>query len=76
MERFIRRGLGGPQAQNFCPCEVGRHHPSCTWMCSPTGSPPNPRVWGFFMKALSRRHDQALTLFPASLPSLEDGGWG
>ena len=68
---------GSSSTGGFCPCGAGIYHPSgvnvfTTWKVSEL------RIIGVLMEAPSRGHDQLLTPFPASFPSLEkcvcDGG--
>ena len=40
------------------------------------GNSLNIILWGFFMEALSQRHDRSLTPFLALLTSQDNQGWG
>ena len=65
MEVIQRARYVGRGTELSFPLQVS--HFSSTSMCSPTQKLPKPHTVGIFMEALSRRHDQSLTQFPALL---------
>ena len=66
-----------PASRSFCPCGAEVHHPSDTWMCSPTWKLSTSGTFGLFIEALSHRNDQSLTKFSVTFPLLESmGGMG
>ena len=69
LKKYAGRGLGGSQAQGLTAGGVGGGSPSLCGHVHQPGSSLNPIQLGFY-RASPWRHEQ---LFPAPLPSPEDG---
>ena len=57
MQRYIGRGWEGPESKSFSPYGVG-YITFWVQMCLPTGSFPNPVLWGFMEASANRHGDQ------------------